>query len=97
MNILFQVLIALAVIWILAFRRARMATILSLLTLALLATSWIWAPALLPWSILTLVALFYFIDSLRRQLLSRPIYRFFQKVLPPMSRTEMEALEAGDV
>lgn len=33
---------------------------------------------------------------LRRKLLTAPIFRGFRKVLPPMSDTEREALEAGD-
>ncbi len=33
---------------------------------------------------------------LRRRLLTRPIFTAFAKVLPPMSQTEREALEAGD-
>jgi acyl-CoA dehydrogenase len=33
----------------------------------------------------------------RLQYLSKPVYDFFKKVLPPMTDTEKEALEAGDV
>ena len=29
--------------------------------------------------------------------MTQPLYKFFQSVLPPMNKTEMEALEAGDV
>ena len=36
-------------------------------------------------------------SSLRRDWLSRPIFRLARKALPPMSATEREALEAGDV
>ena len=35
--------------------------------------------------------------SLRRDLLTRPIFSWAHKALPPMSDTEREALEAGDV
>jgi acyl-CoA dehydrogenase len=35
--------------------------------------------------------------SLRRDLLSRPIFRWARKVLPTLSATEREAIEAGDV
>ncbi|MGL5165038.1 MAG: acyl-CoA dehydrogenase [Afipia sp.] len=35
--------------------------------------------------------------SLRRDLITRPIYAWAHKALPPMSDTEREALEAGDV
>lgn len=33
----------------------------------------------------------------RKQLISKPVLRFFKKVLPPLSDTEREAMEAGEV
>lgn len=35
--------------------------------------------------------------SLRRRYLSDPAFKFFKKVLPPLSETEREAMEAGSV
>ena len=35
--------------------------------------------------------------SLRRDFLSKPIFRWAQQVLPTLSDTEREAIEAGDV
>lgn len=35
--------------------------------------------------------------SFRRDLITRPIFAWAHKALPPMSDTEREALEAGDV
>ncbi len=97
MNTLIQLAIVLAAIWVLAYQRARMATILITVTVLLAAMSWYWQFAWLPWIVLALVGFFYLFKGIRLVLLSRPVYRFFQKVLPPMSTTEMEALEAGDV
>jgi alkylation response protein AidB-like acyl-CoA dehydrogenase len=37
------------------------------------------------------------ITPLRILLFSRPLHRYFKKVLPPMSETERQAIEAGDV
>jgi alkylation response protein AidB-like acyl-CoA dehydrogenase len=92
-----QTLIALSLVWLFAYNRARMYTILSCLLLALLAMSWYWGFAPLPWLVLAVVAFFYFARDLRIKYLTTPIYDFFQRVLPPMNQTEMEALEAGDV
>ncbi len=36
------------------------------------------------------------VKSLRMQLLSKPVYAYFKRSLPPMSTTEKEAMEAGD-
>ncbi len=49
------------------------------------------------WLIFVLVAALLNVVPLRRMLLSRPLYGLFRKVLPPMSQTEREALEAGTV
>ncbi len=37
------------------------------------------------------------VKSIRMQFITRPIFSFFKKVLPPLSDTEKEAMEAGDV
>src|SRR5690606_30223889 len=96
MSTLIQTLIVLGVIWILAYQRARMGTILIAIAVALIISTWYWGVAWLLWIVLGVVALFYFEDNLRRKRLTLPVYRFFQRVLPPMSDTEQEALEAGD-
>lgn len=36
------------------------------------------------------------VPAIRRQFLSRPVFRLMKKALPPMSKTEREALEAGN-
>jgi acyl-CoA dehydrogenase len=97
MNTLLQVVIALGVIWVVAYRRAHMKTILLAITVLMIAMTWAWGFAWLPWLALVATGFFYFAEGARIRFLTRPVYRFFQKVLPPMSTTEMEALEAGDV
>jgi len=92
-----QTLIALALVWLFAYNRARMYTILLTVLLALSLMTWLWGFAFLPWLVLAIVGFFYLATSLRHQLLTKPVYEFFKRVLPPMNRTEMEALEAGDV
>jgi len=47
--------------------------------------------------LVTLVALFFAIRPLRRAVLSRPLFAWFKSVLPTMSSTEKEALDAGTV
>lgn len=48
-------------------------------------------------SIVILLSAICLIRPLRQQLITRPIFSGFKAVLPPMSSTEREALEAGDV
>jgi acyl-CoA dehydrogenase len=96
MTTLAQTLIVLTVIWVLAYRRARMSTILASVATSLVICTWIAGPALLLWVPFALVGFFYFAKRLRIEKLSKPAFKFFQRVLPPMSSTEQEALDAGD-
>ncbi|HET6802372.1 MAG TPA: acyl-CoA dehydrogenase family protein, partial [Casimicrobiaceae bacterium] len=47
--------------------------------------------------IVALAATPFVVAPFRRALISRPLLRLFRKVMPPMSQTEREALEAGTV
>ncbi|MGQ4276199.1 acyl-CoA dehydrogenase [Pseudidiomarina sp. E22-M8] len=43
------------------------------------------------------VVLLFAVKEIRRSLISRPMFAFFKRVLPPLSNTEREAMTAGDV
>ncbi len=47
--------------------------------------------------VVALAATPFVVAPFRRALISRPLLRLFRKVMPPMSQTEREALEAGTV
>ncbi|WP_333608628.1 acyl-CoA dehydrogenase [Arsukibacterium sp.] len=47
--------------------------------------------------LLSIVVLILVVTPVRRGLLSKPIFRLFKQILPPLSDTEREAMEAGDV
>ncbi|BBP75577.1 MULTISPECIES: acyl-CoA dehydrogenase [Pseudomonas] len=49
------------------------------------------------WLILAAVALPLLLPDLRRRLFTAPLFAWFQKVLPPMSETERDAIDAGTV
>jgi len=49
------------------------------------------------WGIYGIIATLSLVPPLRKLVLSRPILRAFKKILPAMSRTEKEALDAGTV
>jgi hypothetical protein len=53
--------------------------------------------AFLSWALFLAVAIPLNIDGIRQQYLTRPAFELFRKVLPSMSDTEREALEAGTV
>ena len=49
--------------------------------------------------ILLLIAIIvlFGVRNIRMQFITRPVFSFFKKVLPPLSSTEKEAMEAGDI
>ncbi|MCF7203592.1 acyl-CoA dehydrogenase [Pseudomonas oligotrophica] len=55
-----------------------------------------WVVALL-WLALIVVAVPLLVADLRRKYLSAPLFDWFRKVLPPISATERDAIEAGTV
>jgi acyl-CoA dehydrogenase len=52
---------------------------------------------MLPWIVFGAIALPLNLKPLRRRILSAPLLGWFSRVLPPMSRTEAEAIDAGTV
>lgn len=94
-------LIAVITIWVLAYRGAG----LWILTVAGVAGIIVWSlmssvgAAVGPFlfGLAIPVALILNLPSLRQFILSRPLLKLFKKMLPPLSQTEREALQAGTV
>lgn len=97
MVILTQLFVLIAVIWASAYMRARMGTALAVAGGVLVLLSLHGEFKVIPWLLFSVVAFLYFADDFRKDRITRPIFRMFKKVLPPMNQTEKEALEAGDV
>ncbi|MAZ77237.1 MAG: acyl-CoA dehydrogenase [Legionellaceae bacterium] len=57
----------------------------------------LWALLLPLWLIILLAAAFFYVGPLRRWLVTKPLLKVARKVMPEMSATEREALEAGGV
>jgi len=51
----------------------------------------------LAWTVFAAAAVFLNVKPLRRQFMSAPVFAIFKKILPKMSDTERDALEAGNV
>lgn len=97
---LLEFLIMLAAVGFCAYQRMAMKNAMIVNGVALLAlliafdNSWGFYVSLLIYGV---VSLFYYLPDLRVDWISRKLYHFMQKVLPPMTETEKTALEAGDV
>ncbi|MCP1674944.1 acyl-CoA dehydrogenase [Natronocella acetinitrilica] len=85
--------VAYAGVWLLT-GTAIMAVYLALMTVA---GPLHWTVNLLLWLLFALIAIPLNVEGLRRRYISRPLFHWFGKVLPAMSETEREAIEAGTV
>ncbi len=48
------------------------------------------------WAIFFMVVVFGSLPAIRLNFIARPFFNYFKKVLPPISQTEREAIDAGD-
>ena len=101
MDTLFWLILAIASIWsILYFRLSLVISTIIIAALTLIWTQFSDASIFLKtsaWIVLAAVSIPLNILSLRRNLLSSKILDLFRSVMPPMSQTKREALEAGSV
>ena len=101
MVILFTLLAAFALAWLLAYHRLP-ALVWTLVFAGMLAVfghyGWWPRPLLIvAWTLLIAGAVVTIPSPLRRALIGAPLLKVFRRILPPVSQTEREALEAGTV
>ncbi|NMZ50346.1 acyl-CoA dehydrogenase [Pseudomonas poae] len=99
--LLLWILVLVVGIAYLAHRRVAPLPALGVVAVYLLAMgAWSHAPGwllLIFWVSVALVAVPLLLPDLRRQYFTKPLFSWFQKVLPPMSETERDAIDAGTV
>ncbi len=94
---LVQLLALIVVLWVSAYKRLRTGTGLAIATATLAVFTVFWQVAIVPWVFLGIFAALYFLEDLRKDKITAPIFKIFKSVLPAMNQTEKDALEAGDV
>ena len=93
-------LLFIAAVLFLAYRRLSLIAFTCTFTVLFVAYSWLGAPAGVWKGFLgVLLAALWLLNvrPLRKALITRPFMKAYLKLLPPMSQTEKEALEAGTV
>ncbi|KRP42430.1 acyl-CoA dehydrogenase [Pseudomonas libanensis] len=99
--LLLWILVLVVGIAYLAHRRTAPLPALGVVAVYLLAMgAWSHAPGwllLIFWVLIAVVAVPLLLPDLRRQYFTKPLFSWFQKVLPPMSETERDAIDAGTV
>ena len=96
---LLELFVVLGGIWILLARQAPAWLWISAITLYLAiwpalhsASAWVTVPL---WILFIPAAIILGVPAIRRSVVSEPLFHLYQRLMPPMSDTEREALEAG--
>ncbi|MES1925199.1 acyl-CoA dehydrogenase [Salinisphaera sp. T31B1] len=99
MTALIAILVALAAAWTLAYRGASLMTwsaaVIVYFALLALVGAIAWPGVIFATVVFVPLLVLFNVTALRRRWVSKPIFAGFKAVLPPMSETEREALEAG--
>ncbi|MEZ8826820.1 acyl-CoA dehydrogenase FadE [Vibrio amylolyticus] len=97
MEILLSILSFVAIVSLCLYHRSSLLLSLSALTVTMFALS-VWGSAgLLSWALYIAAIAVFAVPSVRQSLISKTALQLFKKVLPAMSQTEKEALDAGTV
>ncbi len=101
MTTLFALLALLAILWALAFIRVPLPFSTAIIALTLVGLT-LWSPLggfllFVLWLLFLAMAIPLNVTTLRRQWFTAPALKQFRRIMPAMSRTEREALEAGTV
>ena len=97
MDLLLSLFTLALVLGICLYHRASMMTSLAALAVSMLALTLVGITSSLGWLIFIVMASIVAIPNLRQSLVSAKALKLFKSVLPAMSQTEKEALEAGTV
>lgn len=95
MDILIWIIAALSLVWFMSYTRASLSTF-TFAFIALMAIGTFFdIIGFVSWILFGVIALPLNIDNIRLQFISMPLLTLFQKIMPQMSETEQQALDAG--
>ncbi|CAH1585199.1 acyl-CoA dehydrogenase FadE [Vibrio rotiferianus] len=97
MDILLSILAMTVVLGVTLYHRMSLVKSVSLLTAAMLALTIAGSVGVIGWALYVLAVAVFAVSGIRQSLISRKALVMFKKVLPAMSQTEKEALDAGTV
>jgi len=101
MTITLSILAAVAVVWIFAYHRANGAAWTGILIAGAGLLEWraqVPVPLMTAiWVAIAIFGLFSIVKPVRRAVVTGPIFGLYKKILPQVSQTEQEALDAGSI
>lgn len=95
MDVVILLLALVVTIAALAYNRASLTLFTGAIAAVLFIASMLDIIGIVPWIIFAVIALPLNIATVRQQYLTKPLLGLYRKIMPEMSRTESEAIEAG--
>lgn len=95
MDITIWLIIAISLTWFMTYVRASLSSYTFSFIALLAIGSFFDVIGIVSWLLFAVIALPLNIDNIRHQFISMPLLSLFQKIMPQMSSTEQEALDAG--
>lgn len=95
METLIWILSAIALSGFMAYSRAKLSTFTLLFTALMVIGSIYQVVSPIAWLVFVVIAVPLNITNIRQQYISKPLLKAFQSIMPEMSRTEKEAIDAG--
>ncbi|TPH12929.1 acyl-CoA dehydrogenase FadE [Litorilituus lipolyticus] len=95
MDITIWLIIAISLTWFMTYVRASLSSYTFCFIALLAVGSFFDVIGIVSWLLFAVIALPLNIDNIRHQFISMPLLSLFQKIMPQMSTTEQEALDAG--
>ena len=95
MDIIIWLFFALSLTWFMSYTRASLSSYTLSFTVLMAFGSLFNIIGIVSWLLFAVIALPLNIDNIRQQFISMPLLAIFKKIMPKMSSTEQEAIEAG--
>jgi acyl-CoA dehydrogenase len=94
-NIILWLFLAFSLTWFLTYKRVSLSSFTLFFAVFMAIGSFFNTIGIVSWLLFGVIALPLNIDSIRRQFISMPLLVLFKKIMPQMSKTEQEAIDAG--
>jgi len=94
-DIIIWLLVAISLTWFLSYTRASLSSYTLFFAALMVIGSLFNIIGIVSWLLFAVIALPINIDNIRKQFISMPLLAIFKKIMPKMSSTEQEAIDAG--
>ncbi|OUR62202.1 acyl-CoA dehydrogenase [Colwellia sp. 39_35_sub15_T18] len=95
MDICIWLLAAFSLSWFMSYKRLSLSSFTLAFTVLMALGTFLNVIGFVSWLLFAVIALPLNIDSVRKQFISMPLLSLYQKIMPQMSETEQQAIDAG--